>query len=621
MYRTKIVNILENAVKKTFEDKNVNLDSFFPVTLEICLNEEYGDYSSPIALQISSLLESESYELAQAIVNSIEHLPVFCQSIKASSSGFINITLSKDSVYYGLMSVLHRGEDMSPPNLGKGKKIELVLPNLQISFSFNTDYIRCLLLFDFFKRILTHVGYKVGADYIIRDSGEMLWIFSVVAEHHYREFFGDFSLFAMNTIGSKNAVAITREIIDKVGCELLPITKPQRIGAIKDEIPNILLKKAKEITTALGLNYIHFQPASKLSYYSAILKELEKKLKNDDFLYEENVPHFKQWICGRVDKFIKSSANDVININNIKEKISEKYVYWNSRLSSDGSTRRDAESFEHLIYNKEKQTWIKSVNLGDVEDRIFYLPEDEPSDCLLNVAMILNAFKKGASKIIFPFSSGISIDMYNQVSLIPEYMGINRSSLEMIPINSVVIDDGNTEHDYAGDALSISSIINKIGRNALVYSFFSKSPHQPLEINLNLFSKEDSSNPLFVLDLAFSRIKSVLKTSSLKEYPSSVDGVAKMVDIKSFNEFAQDIDRALVKQIISYPSVICDSAYNYDPSMLLSFTLNIASDFNDYYENVKIFSGDKMGVVVKIAIVQAVRIVLTSAMSILGLKL
>lgn len=617
MYRTKIEKILESTVKAAFGDKISELDRFFPIHLELCSNEDYGDYSSPIALQISSLLELEPYSVAETIVNSIEHLPPFCRNIKANSSGFISVTLSKDSVFYGLMSILYKGEDMTLSDMGKGKKVVISASNSLIPVAMNVDYGRRLVLFNFLKRILNYVGYKIEMDMIIRDRGEMLWIFAATVEHHYRELLGDSFPLMMNTYKSKTAVDIARDIIDNLGCDFLTVSKPQRIGVMRDEIPNFLIKDSKEIASIMGYSSSNIQPASKLPFYSRILKELEKKLEEEQLLYEESVPPFKTWICGNLDKFRKNPQG---KSDNMKNRVIDNYAYWKSPISSTGQSRRENSDTNGLIYNLEKQVWIKSTQFGDLEDRLFYLPQKEPSDYLLNLIMLLNALKKSADKVIFPLVESSATGFYNKLACIAKYLGLDENRLGMIPINSVSIVD-SVEKDIVGETISISSLIDNIGKNALIYSFLSKSPHKTIEIDCGLFTKEDATNPIFVLEQAFMRIKNVLKTASSQGYPHSASAVAQSIDLKSFNSYAEEKDILLIKHIALYPSVICDSVYNYDPSVLVAFAVNVASEFNDYYKNVKILSGDKACVSVRLAVVQAVRVVLSSAVSILGLKL
>ena len=617
MYRTKIEKILESAVKTAFKDKISQFDRFFPIALEICSNEDYGDYSSPIALQISSSIESEPYTVAEAIIHSIEHLPPFCRSIKANSSGFISVTLSKDSVFYGLMSILYKGEDMTPSDLGKGRKIVITVSNSLEPISMSSDYGRRLVLFDFLKRILIHAGYKVETDTTICDYGEMLWIWATTVEHHYRELLGDFSPLVMNLYRSKTAVNIARDVIEKLGYELLTVSKPQRIGVMKDEIPNILIKELKETASSLGYSSSSLLFTSKLTFYNRIVKDIEKKLEDEQLLYEESVPPFKYWICGHLDRFKKSSQD---KDENLKNRVMEKYVYWDSPESSTGQSRRKNPEFDELIYNFEKQVWVKSTKFGDLEDRLLYLPQKEPSDYFLSLIMLLNALKKSADKVIFPLAENIATSFYNQLAGVIKYLGFDEKCLGMIPVNTVSLAENSEEKDSTLD-VNLPALIENIGRNAVIYSLLSKSPHKTVEIDCGLFAKEEPSNPLFILEQAFLRIRNVQKTASSQGYSSSAGSIARSIDLKLFNAHAEEKDIELIKHITLYPSVICDSIYSYDSSILVAFALNVASEFNDYYKSVKILSGDKSCISVRIAIVQAVGIVLGSAVSILGLKL
>ncbi len=620
MYRIKIENILESAIREAFKEYPQELERFFPLTIDLCSNEDYGDYSSAIALKISNFLMMDSYSVAETIVNSINHLPPFCQSIKASSNGFINITLDRDAFFYGLRAILYREKGFELPDLGKERKIKLIAADSISTISLDVNDGRRLALFDFLRRILPYAGYNVEVETIIRDSGEILSVFAATVEHYYRELLGDASQLFLMSFRNRTAVETARDVIDEIGAGFLPITRPQRISAVRDEIPSSMSRRMRNIYGAMGFDCGNLHGTRKYSEYVPLIHELEKIFEQQGLLYTEDVIPFEHWICGRQFSDFRKSGDE----RSKKERFLNEYFYWKSQVSEDGGIQRQtepADSPRRLIYNFESQVWIRSTAFGDSEDRIFFLPYKEPSDYLLSLAVVLSAIKQGYHKVLVAQTSELALERYHQLSCALKYLDFDDGAFEIIGVDKTSIsgmcDDQET---HKGDSLDILNVFEQIGKDAMFFAYLQKPPLVGLDIDCNLFKREDSENPLFSIKQAFTRFKSLFKMAASQGYPATSSGIISVMEVKDFKILTDDRELGLLKKVIRYPSVVCDSVTNYDPSILLSFIAEVARDFNDYYTSVKILSGEKTLITARIAVAHAVRTVLGAAMSILSIK-
>ncbi len=622
MYRRKIERILEEAVRVAFSDQVCDLEDFFQVSLELSLNEDYGDYSSVIAIKIANALSMDSFAAAEKIIEAIDHLPPFCRTIKASPNGFINIALTRDSLYYGIMSILHKGEEFSPPDLAQGKRIKIIAADSISTFSLNANDGRKIFISDFFKHVFPQTGYKAESETLVRGGGEMLWIIASMVEHHYREFLGDEAPLFFAAHRNKFAVETAREIIEEYAASFMPISREDRISVMKDETPRILYSKLNKVTKKINCDCGKIIRTDLSPAYHAIIAEIISFFEKKDMLYSEPVIPFKNWFVSQRPENRKSADEKVRS--NIRNKFANEYCYWRSQNDAEGNIVREPdppESPKHLIYKYEEQIWLRSTSFGDTEDRIIFLPGREPSDFLVNLATIILAFKNKYDKVLIAEFTENALDLHNQVSNIIKFMGYDPKNLEIVSVDPVTVSHlGGEPEPLRGESVDLATLLNEVERAALIFSYLRKSPVSPLDIDCSALKDAVTENPVFNIRFAFDRIKKLFKMAALQGFPTTSSSLSTVLEVKDLKVLTDERDLNLIKKVIRYPSVICDVVTQYNPSFLVSFIIELCEDFNNYYAGIKILSGEQNMIVARMAVVLAVRTVLGAAVSLLSLK-
>ena len=103
MIRKKIEKLIKEIVKKQ-------------VHLEHPANQEFGDYSTNMALQAK--IEPEK------IIDKLKDNPLF-EKVEKAGPGFINFFLSKEALQQELTEIIKQEDDYGQLDLGKGKKVQV----------------------------------------------------------------------------------------------------------------------------------------------------------------------------------------------------------------------------------------------------------------------------------------------------------------------------------------------------------------------------------------------------------------------------------------------------------------------------------------------------------------
>ena len=132
-----------------------------------------------------------------------------------------------------------------------------------------------------------------------------------------------------------------------------------------------------------------------------------------------------------------------------------------------------------------------------------------------------------------------------------------------------------------GKAISLSDLLDEISVDAARYFFNSRAADTHLEFDLGLAVRQDSENPVYYVQYAHARIKSILKALSegnIDIHPASPD--------PSLLTHPAEIE--LIRELSRLPEEISLAAENREPSRLNRYATQVASAFHRFYTNCRI---------------------------------
>ncbi|MFH1421599.1 MAG: DALR anticodon-binding domain-containing protein, partial [Planctomycetota bacterium] len=90
-------------------------------------------------------------------------------------------------------------------------------------------------------------------------------------------------------------------------------------------------------------------------------------------------------------------------------------------------------------------------------------------------------------------------------------------------------------------------------------------------------------------------------------------------DNYDFSILQTDEEWALVRNLENYRALILRAQEEFEPSLISTYLLNLASDFNRFYQVHRVISENKNLTLVRIGLVKCLKTVLGQGLSILGL--
>jgi arginyl-tRNA synthetase len=126
-----------------------------------------------------------------------------------------------------------------------------------------------------------------------------------------------------------------------------------------------------------------------------------------------------------------------------------------------------------------------------------------------------------------------------------------------------------------------------------------------------LAKKESSENPVYYIQYAYARIKSLFRKAGEEGVPESGS---------SLHLLSQPEEVDLVKKLLLYPDIVEDSAESLAPHKIAYYLLEVASDFHTYYNKSRIVVDDLELSGARLYLVRCVQTVLSNGLKLLGIS-
>jgi arginyl-tRNA synthetase len=183
--------VKDNIFEMIFEalnkvDKNLSMD----FRVEIPPNEQFGDFSTNVAMINAKNAKTSPRKLAEKIVVFLEENSDV-EKVEIAGPGFINLFLSQEFYQQKLMAMLHEEvQSYFHTNLGQKQKIQLEFVSANPTGPLTVGHGRQAVIGDVLSSIYERFGYEVTREYYFNDAGRQMKLLAKSVYIRYNELFG-----------------------------------------------------------------------------------------------------------------------------------------------------------------------------------------------------------------------------------------------------------------------------------------------------------------------------------------------------------------------------------------------------------------------------------------------
>lgn len=325
-------------------------------------------------------------------------------------------------------------------------------------------------------------------------------------------------------------------------------------------------------------------------YLEGLAAGAEAKFGREIFTDESRQKELAMWAKDEVMKIIVKDLGDT-NI------FFDTFVY-ESTLYDDWD--RVMKKMGAGVYKNDGKTWIASEAKGDEKDRVVVREDGRPTYLAGDIVYHNQKFERGYEHYINIWGADHH-GYIPRVKAAVEYLGYDSEKLEVLLSQMVsLLKDGEPYKmsKRAGNVILMSDIVEEIGSDALRYIFASKKSDTALEFDLSEFKKQDSSNPIFYIQYAHARIKTLLEKAEV-----SAEDIAN-ASLKNLDENAD----TLLFDALLLPEVIEDAFHSRQIQKLPEYLKSLAASLHKFYYDVRIIGTEDEAKLLKLLSVVALSI-------------
>jgi arginyl-tRNA synthetase len=237
------------------------------------------------------------------------------------------------------------------------------------------------------------------------------------------------------------------------------------------------------------------------------------------------------------------------------------YFHENS-LHESGAVDRAIARLGDRMYAKDGAQWLRTTDFGDDKDRVVIKSDGEPAYISGDLAYYLDKRERGFDRVVIMLGadhSGYVGRMMAMCAAFGDEPGRNLEILIGQLVNLVRDGEPLRMSKRAGTVVTMEDLVEAIGIDAARYALVRSSVDSTIDIDLDLWARKTSDNPVFYVQYAATRAASVLRNAAAmgiaEPDPASVD----------LSLLQDPHENALLLALAEFPSVVASAAELREP--------------------------------------------------------
>jgi arginyl-tRNA synthetase len=230
------------------------------------------------------------------------------------------------------------------------------------------------------------------------------------------------------------------------------------------------------------------------------------------------------------------------------------------------------------LYLSEGAWWLRSSDYGDDKDRPVIKSDGNPAYIAGDIAYFADKRARGFGLCIYMLGA----DHHGYIARLKAAaaaLGDDPSTVEVL-IGQLVnlLADGKPVRmsKRAGTVLTIEDLVDAVGVDAARYALIRSAANSTLDIDLDLWSKRSSDNPVFYVQYAHARLSALLRSAT--ELGIDLTGEIDLTLLTG------DREGDLIRELGEFPRVVRSSAELREPHRVARYLEELAGAYHRFYE-------------------------------------
>jgi arginyl-tRNA synthetase len=295
-------------------------------------------------------------------------------------------------------------------------------------------------------------------------------------------------------------------------------------------------------------------------------------------------------------------------------------VYFHENdLYESGATDRAIARLRELgnIYEKDGATWLRTEQFGDDKDRVIVKSDGHGAYISGDAAYYLDKRERGFDRCLILLGADHHGYVGRMMALCAAFGDEPGVNLEIIIGQMVnLLSHGSVVRmgKRSGNIVTLLDLVDEIGVDAARYALVRTHIETNLDIDVDLWAKATSDNPVFYVQYAHARVSSILRNAAdlglrPESHPELLD-----------HEKEGDLLRALAE----LPRVVAAATTLREPHRVARYLEDTAASYHRFYDSCRVLPmGDEEPSDLhraRLRLVEATQVVLANGLALLGVS-
>ena len=534
------------------------------VAVEPPRDPAHGDMATNAAMVLAKPAGMRPRDIAEALAERLASDDRII-SAEVAGPGFLNLRLA-DVVWHDVVAeAIDSGAKFGHSGMGAGVKVNVEYVSTNPTGPLHVGHVRGAVFGDALASLLEFSGYEVTREYYINDGGAQVDVLARSVYLRYLEAHGQEVAFEDGTYPGDYLIAVGEALKDKVG------------DAYVDQGEDVWLEDVRTFATDAMMDLIRADLA---------LLGVEQ----DVFFSEKSL-----YGTGRIEAALKTLQDKGLIYEGVLE-------------PPKGKVPEDWEPRE--------QTLFRSTEHGDDIDRPVKKSDGSWTYFAPDIAYHYDKIQRGFDQLIDVFGADHGGYVKRMTAAVSALSG-GTVPLDIKLAQLVrLFKDGEPYKmsKRAGTFITAADVVEEVGKDVVRFTMLTRKNDAPLDFDFNKVQEQSKDNPVFYVQYAHARVRSVMRKVEAEHLNYSDN--ARLEDEAEF---------AVAKKIAEWPRLVEIAARTHEPHRVAFYLYELASAFHALWnkgnENPAlrfVQEGDPDATAAKIALPRAVAVVISSGLAILG---
>jgi arginyl-tRNA synthetase len=288
-------------------------------------------------------------------------------------------------------------------------------------------------------------------------------------------------------------------------------------------------------------------------------------------------------------------------------------------LYESGATDRALARLRELgnIYEKDGAVWLRTEQYGDDKDRVIVKSDGHGAYISGDAAYYLDKRERGFDRCLILLGADHHGYVGRMMALCAAFGDEPGVNLEIIIGQMVnLLSHGSVVRmgKRTGNIITLLDLVDAIGIDAARYALVRNHIETNLDIDLDLWAKATSDNPVFYVQYAHARVSSILRNAAdLGLEPASHPEL-----------LTHEKEGELLRALAEFPRVVMAATTLREPHRVARYLEDTAASYHRFYDNCRVLpmGDEEPGDLhrARLRLVEATRVVLANGLGLLAVS-